>query len=777
MSFILLSCADDGIYSEKLGSEIAFNAEEINGDNWTGTNSPSSRGIPLSNLSDGSQISVFAYHNTNGSWTPTNDTPNFMNGDVITKSLGQWGSAPTRYWPDRGSISFFGFYPAPTNSNGLKIEAFDGGPVVSYTVPTDVKDQPDFMVGNPQYDKDQSMGSVAFKMSHALTAIGFRISGNNQRITKISIKGVNTRGKLSLDTGSSNTPKWNWTDLTVSSTEIMAGIVSGLVADSVPQNAINSDGYLMMIPQQLPAGATLVIRYDGKNKEIPISGTWEAGQKIIYNVLPEGVITVTPPNLTMLAEASTAVVNVTCNNQNLNWNMSLPTAATWLTIGTRQDGSDRGRTIQGTGSMPVYVFAEKNYSTTSDRGSYISLNSSVAVLVTQLKRDNGIGNILTDTYVGAFWRNSEIEERIIQIPKKMGTTNVKDWTVKVAWVDSKWKPGDIIITDTEPTGGWSPCNRFPEVISPSLNMDSITGSSDIKFRIGLRSTNVGAPRYAVILITFRSGAIVPTHYKQYFYIRQGEESDYVMRPGDLDDKDNAVVDNRAYARKISPYNLTAQEFKDGSCLGGALAADHIQLSVRGGVFVDYPTQGGATFQWASIKFPRYAYHPTNAAQISDWGRGSAANYSKSWDELKDEHEVCPPGYKRITDGPTDVISTTSVIAGSELRQSLSWNLPNTTTFLSNKIAGKYADGLFDRYDGGGGYEDSFDGVIYFNVETKASCFFPKMMSRLSDGTARQDGRYWTSSFSSTTYAKQFTTSSSISGIIRFWGLGIRCVKE
>ena len=208
------------------------------------------------------------------------------------------------------------------------------------------------------------------------------------------------------------------------------------------------------------------------------------------------------------------------------------------------------------------------------------------------------------------------------------------------------------------------------------------------------------------------------------------------------------------------------------------------------VFVKYPSQAGAYFQWANNNLPRRAYHPLNpAGAISSWQQNYPTTY---WNSLAASHEVCPSGYYRPNDGPTD--SHTSVTGTSpsisEMRQSLWINPPEyQVSDISNSFYGYLADGFFDR-----GVIQSNRYVInssvparigrlFHNPYNNASLFFAYTGHRyIIDGrfVDTNTGAYWNSSSYAAergmsmgmTEAGSYSSSAS-----KHYGLPIRCVKN
>lgn len=394
-------------------------------------------------------------------------------------------------------------------------------------------------------------------------------------------------------------------------------------------------------------------------------------------------------------------------------------------------------------------------------------------------------------YSGAFFRNNEQGERVIT---GQHSTNYK-------WIATVISGSDFITISSTPSfdpdiGTNKPGDPelFPvtENIYKNENGISVQGKGRVYFRIGTKSTNTGMPRYGLIEVKHHP---TDTDWEKadYIYIRQGEEADYIWRPQDVIPDDTLRGQNRTAARKFSPYNITAQAFKNGN------TQFYQQLNVNGAVFVDYPSQTGAYFQWGISKNApgtifeeniRRAYHPTVTVNPSDLG----SDYFTSapiWDPpsgyaYKTDCEVCPPGYYRPSDGYTDrkafngpyniFLDTLDVegdyseeIAYSNLRVSLleipltgngyKDGVPPTHPVLGNlygTLPAYYADGFFDRRPivmdmkavSINNANIAFRGTLFFNPNNNASVFLPSA-GRLESVEGRKyagdTGYYWSSS--------------------------------
>ncbi len=247
--------------------------------------STQTKGTPYDAISKVPNMGVFAYYTGTDNWTGSNISATEMNNQKVEqKQTGKWTYSPIRYWAKGKKTTVFGYAPYVDvnnrSGNGLKIErAYTSTPYIKYTVPTDCKKQPDLLVGTTAYN--QNSGSVNFKFVHALSSVAFRIKGADEIITKISVKGISTSGKLSLAYTDGGAIEWSELGA-VSNAEYKAGIPEGLVATEDEVNATAADGYLMMIPQTLGADAKLVVTIDGEDREVELTGSWEANKRYTY---------------------------------------------------------------------------------------------------------------------------------------------------------------------------------------------------------------------------------------------------------------------------------------------------------------------------------------------------------------------------------------------------------------------------------------------------------------------------------------------------------------
>jgi len=416
-------------------------------------------------------------------------------------------------------------------------------------------------------------------------------------------------------------------------------------------------------------------------------------------------------------------------------------------------------------------------------------------------------------YVGAFWRKNQTGERIIRIENMYATTaNRGLWRAYVKWLDQRWGTDRGVVLSKDMVGTQSLADRnisfstiIPDAAVSNAEDYQIAGyqfmvegevtaqNPDIIFRIGLKKTYTPTTqypaRYALVHIEYGN----PVKYYK-VYLRQGEDADYVMRSGDPNGSGAAVAENRAFARKFSPYNLTDPD-KGAPTTIITTGNPNNGLPVRGGSFVEFPSQVGHYF---TFNYNRQAFAPHVAANTNFPGNG--ANF---WDPTL--HETCPIGWRRPNEGDYTIFNTEGKVEGSEFRQSLWLDPPvgNQEGNLKNSVFGNYADGFFDRRQivptnlpssNVGVSFTTFNGALrgrlFFNPTTNASLFFPAGGNGAGNPSVPGLGNVAYNGFYHTTSAISASTVWCMVGMQTSAGqnyefmyinsrqlMSIRCVKE
>lgn len=389
------------------------------------------RGSPIMGLSEVTEFKVIGYQ-YQGNWnnaSASNPVSMYMEHiSVLQGSDGVWSYSPLRYWPLDKNITFFGYAPEANvdgspNQYGLSITTPTDGtaPVITYTVPSTVENQPDLLISTAQnYDLNKSnngTNGVNMQLAHALTCVGFKATGEGERITGIKVSGVVGTGSLELGASSVH---WD-IDPGATNYEFKAGL-NEQPLDENPSSLLNETGYLMMIPQVLTNNALVTITVDGGsdpyeqtfNLNIPGKEIWEPGQFVVYQfvVKATGTILLNPENLILPSAAqSYSSFSVICpeENQDLEWTVHLPDGDkfeicdSWS--GTNQTSQSSPYTYSGKGSKMLYTIATETNTSGAEYTSTITLvGSSQTIGVRQLYEDEPY----IPTYPHGGWAGSNI---------------------------------------------------------------------------------------------------------------------------------------------------------------------------------------------------------------------------------------------------------------------------------------------------------------------------------------------------------------------------------
>ena len=375
-------------------------------------------------------------------------------------------------------------------------------------------------------------------------------------------------------------------------------------------------------------------------------------------------------------------------------------------------------------------------------------------------------------YVGAFWKAGQTGERLIRIPRAPSGEADGTWSAVVvsgeSWIelDKEWTgDSDVygfdpdtyeknILFDNDHKLSPAASTAITGTLRPSTAPGYEANDEFIRFRIGLKGIYVPSfaypARYGVVLLTYNNNNL-----RQRIFIRQGEEPDFVMKPGDYNSFGSPAPDNRFKARKILPYNVSA------TTMDAVVDTIDAVVTVNPSILTNYPSQAGAMFQWAGAgAAKRFAYNPYQPT-FSPWNTNIETGF---WNHVSPSQETCPPGYRRPNDGPEDSFYLTGDAYDSEMRQSLFLDpVLSTGSSTSNSVYGYYADGFFDRMAistnstvASGTRNIAHIGRLFYNPNNFASLFFPSAGYRNSDNSNMQylgtGSSYWTSTVADNDYA-------------------------
>lgn len=289
----------------------------------------------------------------------------------------------------------------------------------------------------------------------------------------------------------------------------------------------------------------------------------------------------------------------------------------------------------------------------------------------------------------AFFKHNQKGERIITGQHPLDQT----WSVTVPAAYRSWLVVSATPSFDPGVGTESPGNaeNYPVTLNQykGENGYSITGlTGRIYFRIGVKEnadfvpTEESDPKFGYIDLSYYPGWRATMR----IYVRQGEAGAYIYEPTDAipgivygawnggqnysadvrEDMRLLPTNVRRGAVKFSALNLTSGN------LAGNSNPDYENVGIKNARFVDFPSQAGAFFQWGvdlkgtvsgMTDYYRRAFNPSKSSLVSGfpWGYQEFpimwdGDTSASIPVYKAEFEVCPPGYRRPTDGFTDKIS-------------------------------------------------------------------------------------------------------------------------
>ena len=204
---------------------------------------------------------------------------------------GQWVYDGRLVWPGADmKLRFYSVSPASVPDLTWSGESATGAPTVTYTSPTTIASQVDFLDAvTPDIAGDGAAVSstVTFTFNHALTAVRFNAAagfGAAVTVKSITLSGVYGTGTHVI--GSTGTSAWTGHG-GVSAYVLNPGVA--LTAGGASKPLSSGGDELLLIPQTCPSGAlaTVVLTWEGDDYtlECNLAGeVWEAGKEVVYTV-------------------------------------------------------------------------------------------------------------------------------------------------------------------------------------------------------------------------------------------------------------------------------------------------------------------------------------------------------------------------------------------------------------------------------------------------------------------------------------------------------------
>lgn len=343
---------------------------------------------------------VLAYWSKNG--TPVDQFYMNTNASNVAASVGTgaiWSTEQIYYWP--GADHSFQFYAwAPTDAGGLTTPSSPQEKSLAYTVPEAAADQKDIVVATTNEIQGNNNAAVPLTFKHICTAVRFAVGSQMQpgSIKSVVLKGVKNAGTYDMATGT-----WSIGDATVDFSQTLNKETTGTEANG---DAITSpEGIFMMLPQTLPAGATVEVVFANANNEkrtltASIGNTeWTMGTTVTYklSITPEYELEFS--DIPTEVDAHYDIIPIKINAKDVEGDWTITSNQSWVTVksaltsyekdgywlNTTGDYSDycssegvaveRQQTLDksGNGEVELYLFVSENNSTI-DRTATLTLS-------------------------------------------------------------------------------------------------------------------------------------------------------------------------------------------------------------------------------------------------------------------------------------------------------------------------------------------------------------------------------------------------------------------
>lgn len=304
MSFLFAACTDDTFpeTSKYSDNQISFDVSTVNFKTRSGQMVRTGGAIPLTadgadglwlnpTITPGFEVGVATTRSASVNTStvesfgvyamiPGQSQP-YMDNVEITKANG-WAPEQEYLWPGKENLTFFSYSPY-----GMVSKDDEGGNVIVYSTPTDVKDQKDILWGTPV---KASSSPCKIELNHALTAVRF-VAGAEMSpcsVKSIKVSGVPADGTLNISDGS-----W-WDVKTPTDFEVVpvnpdltAESGSQYVAENTPITA--TDEALLLLPGILPDDATVTLTIDINGNESQYTASiggqeWPEGTTVTYRL-------------------------------------------------------------------------------------------------------------------------------------------------------------------------------------------------------------------------------------------------------------------------------------------------------------------------------------------------------------------------------------------------------------------------------------------------------------------------------------------------------------
>lgn len=364
------------------------------------------RGTPVTKDNFYDTFHVLAYWKKNGTLVDQF----YMDEDASNKTAAGsvavgniWSTNNTYYWPGaEHKLQFYAWAPADIEISSPQSPS---STTFFYNVPVEVVNQQDIVVAKTDEVKGDFNQAQPLSFRHICTAVRFVVGSQMQpgTIKSVTLKNVRNKGDFDMASASDG---WDLDETsTFDFTQTLNKQTEGTETDgtAITPNA----GTFMMLPQRLPAGATVKVVFNDGNKDRTLTASiagmeWPMGKTVTYklSISPEYELEFTSVPETQDAHYEICTVNVRAADipDGKEWELSASAddgAAVSVQLeadvnqfakegfwtdkvmrdGQETEESARGTaslTGQGNGEHTVYVFLPENAGK-SDRTVTLSL--------------------------------------------------------------------------------------------------------------------------------------------------------------------------------------------------------------------------------------------------------------------------------------------------------------------------------------------------------------------------------------------------------------------
>lgn len=303
---------------------------------------------------------VLAYWSKNG--TPVNQFYMDTNASNSAASVGTgaiWSTEQTYYWP--GADHSFQFYAwAPTDASGMTTPSSPQEKTLAYIVPKAAANQKDIVVATTDEIRGDNKAAVPLAFKHICTAVRFAVGSQMQpgSIKSVALKGVKNAGTYDMAGGT-----WSFGGTTANFSQTLNKETTGTEANGDP--ITSPEGTFMMLPQTLPAGATVEVVFTNasgvdRTLSASIAGSeWKMGTTVTYklSVTPEYELEFS--DIPTKVDAHYDIIPIKIHAKDVEGNWTIASNQDWVTIKSALTSYEKdGYWLNATGDYSAYCSSE-----------------------------------------------------------------------------------------------------------------------------------------------------------------------------------------------------------------------------------------------------------------------------------------------------------------------------------------------------------------------------------------------------------------------------------